>query len=277
MKRLIGALLICLFPAAICRAQEEPKKPETQVPAQEAQPAEPLPALDDILAKLVENSGGEAAILKINSRHTKGTFDIPAMGANGTFDSYAKAPDKSLTVIDVPGFGVIQMGYDGTVAWEDNPMVGMRELAGSELAARKRDADFRRELHMKELYPQMTVKAKEKVGERPAYLVEAVPAEGKPEKLYFDAETGLLVRADAERENPQGVALVESYFEDYRDIDGVKLPFAVRQVTPMFELTLKFNEVRHNVEIDDAKFAKPEPPKEPAKEPAKAPAQEPPK
>jgi len=266
MKRILTLLLAVLVPVTLCLAQEEQKKPEAAAPA--AKESVSLPTLDQILDKFTESSGGKAAIEKITSRYVKGTFEIPSMGASGTVEIYAKAPSKSYTLIDVPGFGMIQQGYDGTVAWEDNPMTGPRDLAGSELAARKRDVDFYRELHFKELYPQMVVKGKEKVGEREAYLVEATPAEGKPEKMFFDAENGLLIRFDAERESPQGVALLETYLEDYRDVDGVKTPFTIRQVNPTFSMTIKFGELKNNIEIDDSKFAKPKPP-----EPAAAPKQ----
>jgi hypothetical protein len=264
MKRIPTLLLVMLVAVTFGLAQEEPKKPEAAAPA--AQEPVALPTLDQILDKFTESSGGKAAIEKITSRYVKGTFEIPSMGASGTVGIFAKAPNKSYTVIDVPGFGTIQQGYDGTVAWEDNPMTGPRDLGGAELAARKRDADFYRELHFKELYPQMAVKGKEKVGDREAYLVEAIPAEGKPEKMYFDAENGLLVRVDAERESPQGLALIETYLEDYRDVDGVKIPFTMRQVNPMFSMTIKFGEAKNNLEIEDSKFAKPKPP-EPAAPP----------
>jgi len=87
--------------------------------------------------------------------------------------------------------------------------------------------------------------------------------------MYFDTETGQVIRQDAERESPQGAALIQTYFEDFRDVDGVKMPFTIRQVMPMFELMLKFTEVKHNIEIDDAKFVKPAPA---APTPAPAPA-----
>ncbi len=251
------ALSLCLA-GGIAAAQEEPKQPAPNPPApQEAKQDEPLPALDQIIDKYVESVGGKAALEKLTSRVTKGTFEIPAFGAAGTLEGYAKAPNKSFMLIDIPGFGSIQQACDGAIAWEDNPMSGFRELSGSELAARKRDADFHQVLHLREHYPQMAVKSREKVGERMTYLVEATPAEGKPEKLYFDAETGLIVRSDAERENPQGTALVTSYLEDYREVDGIKVPFSIRQVMPQFEILVKFNEVKHNVEIDDARFARP--------------------
>ncbi len=257
MKRIAMLLFVMLVPLALCLAQEEPKKPEA--PAQTAKESVSLPTVDQILDKFIESSGGKAALEKITSRYVKGTFDIPSMGASGTVEIYAKAPNKSYTVIDVPGFGTIQQGYDGTVAWEDNPMTGPRDLTGVELAARKRDVDFYRELHLKELYPKMEVKGKEKVGERDAYVVEGTPAEGKSEKMFFDVENGLLIRADAERESPQGAALVETYLEDYRDVDGVKTPFTMRQVNPMFSMTIKFSEVKSNVDIDDSKFSKAKP------------------
>ena len=264
MKRIAALLFVMLAPLAVALAQEEPKKPEAA--AQPAKESASLPTLDQILDKFVESSGGKAAMEKITSRYVKGSFDIPSMGASGTVEIYAKAPNKSYTVIDVPGFGTIQQACDGNVAWEDNPMTGARDLSGAELAARKRDVDFYRELHMKQLYPQMTVKGKENVGEREAYLVEATPAEGKPEKMFFDVENGLLIRADAERDSPQGAALIETYLEDYRDVDGVKTPFTMRQVNPMFSMTIKFSEVKNNVDIDDSKFSKAKPP-EPAAPP----------
>ncbi len=264
MKRIAMLLLVMIVPLALCLAQEEPKKPEAA--AQTAGEAVSLPTVDQILDKFIESSGGKAALEKVTSRYVKGTFDIPSMGASGTVEIYAKAPNKSLTVIDVPGFGTIQQGYDGTVAWEDSPMTGARDLSGVELAARKRDADFYRELHLKELFSQVAVKGKEKVGEREAYVIEATPAEGKPEKMFFDVENGLLVRADAERESPQGTALVETYLEDYRDVDGVKMPFTMRQVNPMFSMTIKFTDVKSNVDIDNSKFSKAKPP-EPAAPP----------
>jgi outer membrane lipoprotein-sorting protein len=264
MKRILTLLLVMLVPVTLGLAQEEPKKPEAA--AQPANEPASLPTLDQILDKFVESSGGKAAIEKVTSRQVKGTFDIPSMGASGTVEIFAKAPNKSYTVIDVPGFGTIQQGYDGTVAWEDNPMTGQRDLTGTELAARKRDVDFYRELHLKEIYPQMVVKGQEKVGERQVYLVEGTPPEGKPEKMFFDVENGQLIRMDAERESPQGTALVETYLEDYRDVDGVKVPFTMRQVNPMFSMTIKFSEVKNNVEIEDSKFSKAKPP-EPAAPP----------
>ncbi|HET9532011.1 MAG TPA: hypothetical protein VFQ92_16745, partial [Blastocatellia bacterium] len=195
-------------------------------------------------------------IEKINSRVTKGAFEI-SIGASGSAEIYEKAPNKSLALIDIAGFGLIREGYNGTVAWSDNPQSGMREKSGVELADTKLDSEFYKPIKLKALYPKMELQGKKKVGEREAHVITATPAQGSPEKWYFDTETGLLIRTDAERESPEGKVPVETHIEDYREVDGVKLPHTVRQVLPAFSVTIKVNEIKHNVPIEDAKFDKP--------------------
>lgn len=249
----IGVILIVgALGAGAQNPQQTPPKPAEAAPAVES-----LPTADQILAAYVDALGGKAAMEKVTSRLAKGTFEIPAMGAAGDFENYAKAPNKTILTFTLPGFGAFQQGFDGTVAWAQDPTSGLRELTGVELAAVKLDADFYREIRRKELYPTLKVRGKEKVGDRTAYVIEATPAEGATETWYFDAETGLLLRTDVERETPQGKIPTETAYEDYRDVGGFKMPMTIRQSTPIFTLTVRITEVRLNVEIDDAKFRKP--------------------
>jgi len=46
-------------------------------------------------------------------------------------------------------------------------------------------------------------------------------------------------------------------FEDYKDVDGIKLPFTIRRSRQGFSFTHKFDDVKHNVPIDDSKSDKP--------------------
>lgn len=71
-------------------------------------------------------------------------------------------------------------------------------------------------------------------------------------KLYFDAATGLLSRRDM----VYGTTPVQHYYEDYREIDGIKLPFLMRSEGPVRVIT-RLTEIKHNVPIDDAKFKTP--------------------
>jgi hypothetical protein len=252
MKRTLTIMLLILA-AAVTGAAQQNKEAK---PADAAKPAGSTPSVDQIIDKYVQALGGKAAMEKINSRQTKGTLDI-SIGASGTAEIYEKAPNKSLALIDIAGFGMVREGFNGTVAWSDNPQSGMREKSGVELADTKLDAEFHKPLKIKALYPKLEMQAAQKVGEREAYVIMATPAAGSPEKWYFDTQTGLLIRTDTERESPEGKVPVEAYLEDYKEIDGVKLPFTLRQVLPAYSITIKVSEVKHNVPIEDSKFDKP--------------------
>lgn len=256
MKRFATILCLALCSATLTFAQAQPK---AEAPKAEAKPAAAvvLPTVDQVLAKYVEAIGGKAAIEKHTSRTSKGSFEIPAMGLNGTLQTFEKAPNMTATFIELAGVGGINIIFNGKQAWQQDPMTGLREMTGAELATTKIEAEFYGALKMKDLYKTIVVKSKEKVGSAEAYLVEATPAEGSPVKLYFDATSGLLVRRESEQESPQGKMPTELLLEDYRVVDGVKMPFVVKTSTPAMAFVIKLEDVKHNVTIDDAKFAKP--------------------
>jgi zinc protease len=260
MKRIAMILAFSALAALTSAAQEKPKpdaqgKPEA--PKADAKAAA-LPTTDEILDKHAKAVGGKEAVEKIKSRSMKGTFDLEAFGVTGApVEMLAKAPNKSAMKIDVPNFGAVKRVFDGASGWHSDPMSGLRELSGVELAQQKRDSDFYLDVNYKKYFTKMEVKGKEKVGSYETYVIEATPTEGSPEKLYFDINTGLLVRHDTEAESPEGKTPAESYMDDYKVVDGIKIPHTLRLVTPSISWVIKFTDIKNNVEIDDAKFNKP--------------------
>ena len=252
LKRMLGLVLCGVAAAAPGLAQEAPAKPKAEEPKAAA-----APTVDQILDKFAQALGGKAAFDKLTTRVSKGTFAIDAMNASGPIEITQKAPGKLVTTIEITGFGAIKEGTDGSTAWAQDPVSGLRDKSGPELAAAKLDGEFYRDIKLKQLYPKMEVKGKEKLGEREAYIISATPPEGDPEKMYFDTQNGLLVRLDVEREGPQGKLPFEIYYEDYREVDGVKLPFVTRLTNPAFAMTVTLSEVKHNAPVEDAKFNKP--------------------
>ena len=249
MKPRVIAAILSLMLAGIPAMAQAPQSLEAK--------AASLPSVDQLLDKYIQALGGKAAIEKLTSRVSKGTFEAPDQGVSGSVENYAKAPNKTATVVDVPGFGLVRQGFDGAVGWAENPQTGLREMTGQELSITRRTAEFHGVLKLRELYPKMTLKGKQKVGDREAYLVEADAGDGTFRRMYFDVQTGLLVRNEIERETLQDRATFQNDLEDYREVDGVKVPFTVRQTNPNISFVVKLTEVRHNVPIDDARFAKP--------------------
>jgi len=266
MKRITLTLAFAMLAGFTSAAQEKPKtdaqeKPKAEAPKADAAKADAkpsaLPTVDDVLDKYVKAIGGKEAIEKVKSRSMKGSFDIEAMGVSAPVEIFAKAPNKNALKIDIPNMGVVNRIFDGATGWESNPMSGLRELSGVELAQMKRSSDFYANINLKKQYAKMEVKGKEKVGSYETYVIEAAPAEGSPEKLYFDVNTGLQVRHDVEADGPQGKMTAEIYMDDYKDVDGVKIPHTMKQVNQMMTWVMKITEIKNNVEIDDAKFNKP--------------------
>lgn len=229
--------------------------------AKKPAPAETLPTVEQILDKYVAAIGGRAAFEKLGTRVTRGK-QVIWNGTEFPFETYQKAPNKSLDVTTRPNNVVVNVGFDGTTGWLQGPR-GVRDLGGAQLAQAARNADFYGELHLREQYPEMAVAGREKVGERDAYVIVSRVSEKKIERLYFDAQTGLLLRVAATTETPLARLPEETVFEDYREVDGVKIPFTVRAsyVDPFIGWTRKLTEVKHNVTVDDSKFAKPAPKK----------------
>jgi hypothetical protein len=216
------------------------------------------PSADQILDKYVEASGGRAAWQKLNSRISKGTIEVPAMNLSGTVEMREKAPNCLIVTVTMSG-AVFSQGFDGSVGWSNDPQNGLREQKGGELAETKREADFYHPLDFRQLYSKISVAGTKKLGDRSVYEMDATPPEGgEPDKVYFDVQTGLPIRAVTQHHNPDGgVEEFQEDFEDYRTVDGIKIPFTIHQSNSQAAFTIKLEEVHHNVELGDAQFAKP--------------------
>ena len=88
-------------------------------------------------------------------------------------------------------------------------------------------------------------------------------------KLFFDKETGLLTRVVRYSKTMVGPVPVQTDFSDYREVAGVKIPFQWRLTWTGGQSMYSLDEVRPNVAIDPAKFAKPAAAVKPVVAPAK--------
>jgi hypothetical protein len=247
----LAAVILCPHAASANGKRSLP------APAQETKSAEQLPSVDQILNRYVQALGGKAAIERLTSMAMTGTIEVQSAGLKGKTEMIANVPNKYLLKIEIDGIGAFTQGFDGTTGWAQDPMNGLRDISGLELAQLKREADLHREVHLKDVYTKLLVKGKEKVGASDTYVVEGTLPEGGTEKLYFDAQGGLLLRTDSVSRSPQGEIPVEAYIEEYKEVNGVKMPVALRQVTSVLTSSIKFTDIKFNVEVDQSRFNKP--------------------
>lgn len=259
-KNLAAIFALFFFAAAGADAQQTmpPAKSSTSAPKTEtkALTVVVLPKADEIIDKFVAATGGEAAYKKANSYHVKGTMEIPAAGVKGTYESFQKAPNKSAIFIKIPGLGEMTEIFDGSKAWASDPIQGTREKTAEELVQTKLDSDFYRFARLKELFPKRETKGIEKIEGSDAYAV-VMTAGDVSQTYYFDQKTNLLVRLDQIAVTPGGKIPVQTFLSDYRKFEGVLMPYTMRVDTASGGFTFKTEEIKSNVAIDDAKFAKP--------------------
>jgi photosynthetic reaction center cytochrome c subunit len=224
-------------------------------------PTPAAPTADQILAKYLDALGGQAAINKLKTAVMKGTY----AGANGEVLPYQielVAPDKFHIAATTPQ-GIMERGFDGQIGWEKTAR-GVTPLPPANLESLKSMFLFYSNIRLKEQFTSLRVGRREKIGDREVIAVGGRTTDNRREQLYFDAETGLLVRRIRYTPTVIGIIPEQTDFEDYRDVDGVKFPFTVRVSSidvgnPIS--TRKYSEIKLNVSVDDSKFKMPAAPK----------------
>jgi photosynthetic reaction center cytochrome c subunit len=212
------------------------------------------PTADQILAKYVSAIGGAEALHKISSRVSKG--NITAMGHDSPIEVFAKAPDKRMSVTHM-GSGESITAFDGQGGWLGSTGRPAREMSGQEAEAARLDADFYFATHLKEIFTGFRVGRPDKAGDTAVYTLICTRQGQPPVRLYFDQSSGLLLRQVRYTDTPVGRNPTQIDYADYREVDGVKVPFRWTLARVNGRFTIQIQEAQQNVPIDDAKFAKP--------------------
>jgi photosynthetic reaction center cytochrome c subunit len=221
------------------------------------------PSADQLLDKYVQALGGAAAVDRITSRVMQGTIEFG--DKSFPIDLYSKDPDKRISFTHMPE-GENVTAFDGHEGWLGMSGRPMREMHGADIDGASMDADLHLATHLRGMFSKVSTSGAEKVGDRDTYVVVGEQKGKPPLQLYFDKQSGLLVRLVRFGETPLGRIPTQIDYADYRDADGVKVPFRWTLARPNGRFTIQVNELQQNVPVDDAKFAKPA---EPAKAPAK--------
>src|SRR5262245_36586468 len=230
-----------------------------------------LPALaqtaDEIIEKHLAATGGRAAYAKITSRKQSGaiTLTSPVGELAGTIELFSKKPNKSRTLIklDLTALGagevVSDQRFDGTTGYVVDTIQGNRTIEGAQLDTLRNGSFPSPLLNYKELGVTIALGNREKVDGKDAYVLMMTPKAGPSSKVFIDAESFMLVRTATTLNVPQLGGDIEQVvdFSDFRDVDGIKVPFRTKAANPAQTVTATMTSITHNAEIDDATFSKP--------------------
>jgi photosynthetic reaction center cytochrome c subunit len=243
-------------PAGIPLVAVEGEKPPMM--DHDKKPDASLPSVDDVFSKYLSASGGAGAIQKITSRVEKGS--ISGFGdQHFGIDVFAKAPDKRSSTMHMTG-GESTTAYDGTRGWLSFPGRPVHMMNAAESAGARIDADFALPVNAKSLRDKWKPAPGEAIDGKQTNLLVGQTEGQPPLRLYFDAQTGLLVRLIRYVETPLGRLPTQVDYADYRDADGIKVPYQWSIARPGNRFTIQVEQLQQNVPVDDSKFAPPPPP-----------------
>jgi len=218
-----------------------------------------LTGMDKIIAQYIEATGGRDAYLGHDNMKMTGSFSMPAMGITAPLEAYLAVGLKTHTKITSDAIGTIERGSNGDVFWEKSMMSGARIIEGTERAIERRGADFRAWLNWREHYTSAEIMGQEELDGKLCDKVVAMPKEGKPETVWFDAETYLIVKSSSVLVTEMGEISVEAYPSDYRMAGDVMVPFKTRQVIMgVQEMIIQAETVQWDVDIPEGLFDLPE-------------------
>ena len=212
-----------------------------------------LPDINTVIDKYINAVGGKSSFEKFKTRITTGEITTSASMKEQVVMQQT-APDKYV-IQTSSDQGITLEGYNGSQGWIKLPYYS-GILDDDDAIDVKKSGEFYKETGIT-AYTKLKVTGMQKIMEHKAYEVRGVDNLGNFVKLYFDTESGLLLKEIYYKPNPFGSIPVEISYDDYRDIDGVKLPFTIINHTSSSLETLKINEIKNNVSIDDENYNMP--------------------
>jgi hypothetical protein len=214
-----------------------------------------LPTAEAVFKKAIDATGGAAAYEKVKTMSSRGTVEIVGQGIKGTLVSVEAKPDKTDTVMDLAGIGKIHMGTGNGQAWQTSAFQGPRVLEGEERDFMLRESAIDALARWHETYGEVKVDGEETLDGKECWrLVAKAPKASKPETLWFEKESGLLVKSATTMVSPMGEMPMESRYSDYRDEGGLKVAHTLRQSAGPQVILTTLEEITINPELAATQF-----------------------
>lgn len=228
----------------------------------------PAQTADDVINAYINARGGLAKIKAVQTERVTGVITF-APGVEGPFFVERKRPLKMHMEITVNGQSLIRV-YDGKSAgWIYNPFApnaSVAAMSAADLAGIADEADFEGPfVDYKAKGNQIEFAGKEQIEGKVVHKLKLTDKQGDASYFYFDASTGLLMKWQGLRKIGDKELPWETYFRDFREVDGLKYPFLVESAALDSDQIQKITatKIETNITLNDSHFAKPAAPPPP--------------
>ena len=238
----------------------------------------PAQTADDVINAYLKARGGLAKIKAIQTERVSGVITF-APGVEGPFFVERKRPLKMHMEITISGQSLIRV-YDGkSSGWIYNPFApnaAVLPMTPEDISGIADEADFEGPfMDYKAKGNQIEYVDKEQIDGKIVQKLKLTGKQGDVSYFYFDATTGLIMKWQGMRKVGDKELPWETYFRDFREVDGLKYPFLVESAAADSDQIQKITatKIEVNIPLNESQFAKPKPPAPPA--PPAAPADPP--
>ncbi|MEO7997827.1 MAG: hypothetical protein ABI852_10305 [Gemmatimonadaceae bacterium] len=220
--------------------------------------AQATPSADEVFARYVNAIGGVDAVMHVSSIKSTGKVDLPGTGISGTFESFA-APHRIVTKMNIAGVGEIANGYDGSVAWEVNPMQGPRIKSEKEKISAQEEADFYASiLFLKERFQSAETVGPADFGGEKTWQIKTVLKSGKVVNEFFSVATGLKVGSQSTSTTDASSTNIVTVESEYKQFGALKRATRSEMTTGARKVVVTLTDVQLG-ELPETAFALPEP------------------
>lgn len=225
------------------------------------------PPVDAVLAKYVQALGGAERLAAVRSLVIRGSYGgTDTLTLKVPVEIYVRAPNQRAMIVHTWD-GDTTTVYNGQTGWiaapETMKPVPVLTLTGGNLDAARVETELFFPSRIKEIAADWRVGPITGIDDRDVQLVQGRgKAGGLPVTLYFDTESGLLVRVLLYTSSPVGINPRQIDFADYRDVagTGVKMPFRWTVTWTDGKSTTQVTEIQPNMAIEASRFGRPSPP-----------------
>lgn len=205
-----------------------------------------------VIENYLKALGGSEKLKSVTEQVIKMSTEMQGMTLEMV--SYHKMPGKILVTTSVGG-NVMQKQVLNGDRGQVSAMGQKMELSGTQLEEMKTQARIFPELDYKSMGYEISLTEMEAVEGKPAYKVKVTAPGGNSKTDFFDVASGLKVRTVASQQTQMGPMTVTASYSDYRETNGIKIPYAIKQSVGPQNIDLKVTAVEINGGISDDLFS----------------------